>query len=101
MADYRVTLQPSQQFFTVQPDELILDAAIRQGVQVAYSCRNGTCRTCIFEVQEGTVQPMDVDECMISEQELKSNRRLICMSLCKSDAVLEKVSPRSRGLIQN
>jgi len=97
MADFTVNLQPSNQSFTVKKDELILDAAIRQNIKVPYSCRNGTCRTCLFEVKEGIVQQTDADLCTISKQELEENRRLICMSLCKSDAVLEKVSPRRRS----
>jgi ferredoxin len=94
MADFTVHLMPSNQSFTVKKGELILDAAIRQDIKVPYSCRNGTCRTCLFEVKDGYVQQEDVDLCMISEQELEANRRLICMSLCRSDAILEKASPR-------
>jgi ferredoxin len=97
MADFTVELLPSRQSFTVQKGELILDAAIRQNVKIPYSCRNGTCRTCLFEVKKGTVQPVDVDQCMISEQELEANRRLLCMSLCRSDAVMEKAAPRRRS----
>jgi ferredoxin len=96
MSDFKVSLLPFNQTFTVRRDELILDAAIRQGVQVPYSCRNGTCRTCLFEVKEGTVQPVDIEFCMISAKELEANRRLLCMSLCRSDAVVEKVQPRRR-----
>ncbi|WP_165822552.1 2Fe-2S iron-sulfur cluster-binding protein [Paenibacillus montanisoli] len=96
MSEFKVRLHPSNEAFMVGRDELILDAAIRQGVQVPYSCRNGTCRTCLFEVKEGTVQPVDVEVCMISDQELESNRRLLCMSLCRSDIVMEKVQPRRR-----
>jgi len=94
MGNFTVNLQPSNQTFTVEKDELILDAAVRQNINVPYSCRNGTCRTCLFEVMEGVVEQEDADLCMISEDELEENRRLICMSLCKSDAVLEKVSNR-------
>jgi ferredoxin len=96
MAEYTVTLLPSNQSFTVQADEPILTAAIRQSVEVTYSCRNGTCRSCISEVKEGSVKPLDVEDCMISAQELDANRRLLCMSVCESDAILEKVLPRKR-----
>jgi len=94
MADFTVNLQPSNQTFTVEKDELILEAALRQNIMVPYSCRNGTCRTCLFEIIEGDVEQEDADLCMISEDELEENRRLICMSSCKSNAVLEKVSNR-------
>ncbi|QGQ94562.1 hypothetical protein EHS13_06520 [Paenibacillus psychroresistens] len=94
MVDYRVTLLPSNQIFEVSPRELVLDAAVRQGIEIPYSCRNGTCRTCLFQVQEGTVIQEDAELCMLSQQEISMGRRLICMSTLKSDAILEKVSPR-------
>jgi ferredoxin len=96
MNNFTVNLHPSNESFQVGRDELILDAALRQGVTLPYSCRNGTCRTCLFEVKKGTVQPVNSDLCMISTQELEANRRLLCMSLCRSDAVLEKAKPRRR-----
>lgn len=90
MSEYDITLLPSNQRFTVRENELILNAAIREGVDIAYSCRNGTCRTCLFQIISGDVQMIDVEHCMISEQELENNRRLLCMSMAKSHAVLEK-----------
>lgn len=96
MSEFKVTIKPSDQTFTVRPNELILDAAIRQGIKIPYSCRNGTCRTCIFEIKEGNVQALDVEECMISQKELEINKRLLCMSLCKSDVIMEKAAPRRR-----
>lgn len=94
--EHAVTLLPSEQTFQVQAGELILDAAIRQGVKVPFSCRNGTCRSCMHEIKEGLVEAVDVADCVISEQELAMNRRLLCMSLCHSNAVLEKTLPRKR-----
>ncbi|HZG56206.1 2Fe-2S iron-sulfur cluster-binding protein [Paenibacillus sp.] len=96
MTAYRVTLLPEEKTFAVRSGEMILDAAVRQGVQVPYSCRNGTCRTCLFQLLEGDVQPVDADLCLITPQELEANRRLLCMSVCRSDVVLEKTPPRRR-----
>jgi len=95
MAERRVTLTTGETF-GVRDGELILDAALRQGVAVAHSCRNGTCRTCLFQVQAGDVRQEDRDVCMITEQELEAGRRLLCMSTLHADAVLEKVPPRRR-----
>lgn len=101
MANYKVTVLPSDQTFLVNPGELVLDAAIRQGVRIPYSCRNGTCRSCLHAVKEGSLRPVDVADCMITEQELESGRRLLCMSVCESDAVVEKVLPRKRQALEN
>lgn len=94
MRDYTVTLQHIGESFTVKEDELILDAAIRQGVNMPYSCRNGTCRTCLLQVTEGDVELVDPEACTISPAELEANRRLLCMSLCHSDATFDRARRR-------
>ena len=96
MSEYRVKLLPSDETIGVRPNELILEAALRQGTDVVYSCRNGTCRSCIHQVVEGTVVQEDAEYCMISPQELADNRRLICLATVRSDDVLEKVKPGKR-----
>lgn len=35
--------------------ETVLDAFIRQGITVPFSCRNGTCLTCILKAGEGSI----------------------------------------------
>ncbi|QGQ98167.1 hypothetical protein EHS13_26415 [Paenibacillus psychroresistens] len=90
MSGYQIKLLPSNQTFEIKKDEIILDAAIRQGVYISYSCRNGTCRTCLFEIKEGAIQQEYADYCLISDQELAVGKRLICMSTCQSDVIMEK-----------
>lgn len=97
MAEYRVKLLPSGAAFAVQPGELILDAALRQGIGMMYDCRNGTCRACISKVVEGQVVQEQPKLCLIAPQELDMNRRLLCMSTLASDAVIEpKLLPKKR-----
>jgi ferredoxin len=96
MGSRLVRLLPDQQSFEVAPGELILDAALRQGVKIAHSCRNGTCRTCLHRVIEGDVAQEDAELCLISPEELEQGKRLLCMSVLRSDAVLEKVLPARR-----
>ena len=43
---YEVTLEPSGKVITVKEGQTFLDAAIRNGVQVAYGCRHGSCSAC-------------------------------------------------------
>jgi ferredoxin len=85
---------PEQQV-EVQRGELILDAAVRDNVKFPYSCRNGTCRTCIVQVRSGTIIQEDVEYCMISAAELENGKRLICLCTAQSDAVIEKIGPRA------
>jgi ferredoxin len=94
VASYIVTISPSNDTFEVKSNEIILEAAINHGISIAYSCRNGTCRTCIFQILEGQVKQEDPEVCFISPQELEINRRLVCMSTCSTNVVMEKASPK-------
>ncbi|REE77698.1 CDP-4-dehydro-6-deoxyglucose reductase/phenol hydroxylase P5 protein [Paenibacillus taihuensis] len=96
MSEYRITLESGESFMAKQ-GELLLDAALRQGVTINHSCRNGTCRTCLFEIKEGSVTQEGEEICMISQQERENGRRLLCMSTANSDAVLGKLQRRKRA----
>ena len=51
----QVTLQPSGRCLTVEAQETILEAALRQGVALPYGCRNGACGACKGKVLSGEV----------------------------------------------
>ncbi len=38
-----------------RPDETVLDALLRNGVELPFSCKKATCLTCLVRVTEGTV----------------------------------------------
>ena len=50
---YRVRVQPSGHEYSVEPDEAVLDAALRQGLAFPYGCRDGTCAACVGRVLAG------------------------------------------------
>jgi CDP-4-dehydro-6-deoxyglucose reductase len=52
---FQITLKPSERCFTVDGDEAILPAAIRQGVGLPYGCRDGACGSCKSRLLEGRV----------------------------------------------
>ena len=52
---YRITIKPSNNTFEAQPDDTVLEAALREGFVLAYSCRNGACGTCKGKIISGTV----------------------------------------------
>jgi len=52
---FQVTLQPAGRSFTVEPDEPILAAAIRQGIGLPYGCRDGACGSCKSKLVQGRV----------------------------------------------
>ena len=46
MKQFEITIAGSGKTFTVNEGESILSAALRQGVMLPYSCKNGTCGSC-------------------------------------------------------
>jgi ferredoxin len=77
--------------FEVAPGEVVLDAAIRAGAPIPYSCRSGTCRTCISRVISGCVEhdPDYADDLLIDADELATGYRLLCSALIYADSVLD------------
>ena len=77
--------------FEVRPGETVLAAALRADVDVPYSCRNGTCRTCLSRVLSGEIghDPDYADELLIEEHEDAAGYRLLCSSLAYSDSVVD------------
>lgn len=60
----------------VQPDEYILDAAIKIGLEPPYSCQAGTCSSCRAMLVKGTVS---MDESLgLSDEELEQGYVLSC-----------------------
>ena len=49
------TLRYAGRAFDCAPGETVLAALIRQGADVPYSCRKGTCLTCLMRAPQGTV----------------------------------------------
>lgn len=87
-----VRLEKSGQEFEAEADELILEAAERTGLVLAFSCRSGTCRSCMTRVLSGMVKhdPDYEDELSIDQWEIEDNYRLLCSAFACSDVVLER-----------
>ena len=52
---FRVTIQPSGHSFELDPEETVLDAALKHGFAFPYGCRNGACGSCMGKVIAGRV----------------------------------------------
>lgn len=79
---FEVVLQRSNQRVAIQPGETILDALIRLGVDVPYSCMEGVCGSCQVNVIDGIPDHRDL---ILSKEERDANdRMLICCSGSKT-----------------
>ncbi|WP_443055466.1 PDR/VanB family oxidoreductase [Streptomyces sp. NBC_00704] len=78
---FQVELARSGRTLTVAPGVSVLDAVRAAGVQVLYSCTEGTCGTCETDVLDGT--PEHRDSVLSDEEREAGETMMICVSRCR------------------
>ena len=97
---YQVTIQPSGQRISVNEGETVLAAVLRQGFAIPYSCRGGTCGSCMGKIVSGTVVYPDGEPDALSEVEAAIGQALFCQAVPTSNLEIEVREIRSAGEIQ-
>ncbi|MFJ6912798.1 PDR/VanB family oxidoreductase [Streptomyces sp. NPDC101133] len=80
-AEFEVVLARSGRTVAVPPGVSVLDAVREAGVEVLYSCTEGTCGTCETEVVEG--EPDHRDSVLTEEERAAGETMLVCVSRCR------------------
>ncbi|CRM25257.1 MULTISPECIES: anthranilate 1,2-dioxygenase electron transfer component AntC [Pseudomonas] len=73
-------------FFPVGAHEILLDAALRNGIKIPLDCREGVCGTCQGRCESGDYSQDYVDEEALSSLDLQQRKMLSCQTRVKSDA---------------
>lgn len=79
--EFEVELTQSGKSLTVPADVSVLDAVRASGVEVLFSCTEGTCGTCETDVLEGT--PDHRDSVLTDEEREAGETMMICVSRCR------------------
>ncbi|MEW2568491.1 PDR/VanB family oxidoreductase [Streptomyces sp. NPDC047070] len=79
-AEFEIVLERSGRTLTVPADATVLDTVRAAGVEVLYSCTEGTCGTCETDVLDGT--PDHRDSVLTDEERAAGETMLICVSRC-------------------
>ncbi|MFF5002783.1 PDR/VanB family oxidoreductase [Streptomyces phaeochromogenes] len=79
--EFEVVLERSGHTLTVPADASVLDTVRSAGVEVLFSCTEGTCGTCETDVLEGT--PDHRDSVLTDEEREAGETMLICVSRCR------------------
>jgi len=86
---FKALIQPSGHTFPINADETILEAAIKHGYTLPYSCRDGVCGTCKGKVISGQVTHEQYQEGALNEVEKAAGMVLFCRAKPTSDIIIE------------
>lgn len=79
--EFEVELAQSGRTVTVPVDVSVLDAVRGAGVEVLFSCTEGTCGTCETDVLDG--DPDHRDSVLTAEEQEAGETMMICVSRCR------------------
>jgi propane monooxygenase reductase subunit len=85
----RVLFEPIGVEIECGDEETVLEAAFRQGYNLAYGCREGQCSACKCYLLEGEVDLLPYSTFALSESEQDNGYTLICRALPVDDLVVE------------
>ena len=94
---FNATVQPSGRSFTVEPDEPVLQAAIRHGVGLPYGCKDGACGSCKSRLLEGRVVHGQHQAKALSAAEEAAGYVLTCCAVPQTDVLIEARSVPGAG----
>lgn len=92
---FKIEIQPSGRHFETIGNETILDAAFRSGINLAYSCQNGSCGECRAKIINGEVERINHHDFTMSEAEKIQNTVLMCCYKAVSDCIIEANEAKS------
>lgn len=86
---HRIRLSPSGREFTAEVQESLLEAALRNGVNIPYNCSGGSCGACRARLLSGEVASSRFHDYAFSEAERALGYLLLCRTTAGSDMTLE------------
>lgn len=85
----QISFHPDQKSVTARFGETLLDAGLRQGIDLPYECRNGGCGVCKCTVLQGQVDPGLYQPSALSAEELSQGKVLLCSASAINDVEIE------------
>jgi CDP-4-dehydro-6-deoxyglucose reductase, E3 len=85
----RVRLSKSDRSFGVAPDESVLEAALRAGLNLPHSCKGGNCGACRARLLEGAVAYPNGRPLGLSPVEESDGLVLLCQARARGDLLIE------------
>ena len=89
MMTFQTTIQPSGHNFPIETHETILEAALKHGYTLPYSCRDGVCGVCKGKVVQGQVDYGQHLAGTLTDAEKAAGMALFCCAKPLSDLLIE------------
>jgi ferredoxin len=87
MGNYHITVLPAGWYSALPAQHTVLAGLEMAGVVLPSSCRNGTCRTCLCQLEAGTVRYL-IDWPGVSADEKRQGWILPCVAVATSELQL-------------
>ena len=87
--EYEIITVPARNAVIAHNGETILEAALRQGLNLPYVCRDGACGACKGKILSGTVDYGIYQKGVLTEAEKKEGKALFCCAKPLSDLQIE------------
>jgi ring-1,2-phenylacetyl-CoA epoxidase subunit PaaE len=91
VSNVKAIINQKEHHFNVLENELLLDAAIRQNINIPFSCRSGMCGTCIANCNKGRVM-MDDKQTFLSNESIDKSKILLCQSKAISENITLEIN---------
>lgn len=86
---HTVRIAGGESTFSCEAGDVLLRAALRQGLGVPHECNVGGCGTCRYELLEGEVDTVWAQAPGLSERDRQKGRRLACQSRPRTDCTIK------------
>ncbi|TNF92914.1 MAG: 2Fe-2S iron-sulfur cluster binding domain-containing protein, partial [Gammaproteobacteria bacterium] len=85
----KITIHSSQQTFTADPDQGVLDAALHQGINMPYGCRSGKCGDCKGQLIEGEVHYPNGQPAALTDEDIDQGKAIFCQAHADTDLLID------------
>ncbi|MDF2530350.1 MAG: oxidoreductase FAD/NAD(P)-binding subunit [Gammaproteobacteria bacterium] len=84
---YKIKIRGTNQEFTCDEGESLIDAASRHHIDIPFSCQSGICQTCKGHIYSGDYTYGDIEPSV--ELDESQAEALLCCAQAKSDLVID------------
>ena len=98
--EFNVTIAGMAEQVSVRQGETLLDAGLRQNINLPYECRNGGCGLCLCTVLHGQVDQGPYQASVLSSAMRLQGQALMCCATPLSDLEIEVTHTAVRSVIQ-